>query len=1034
LLGIETVSLYHFQEQSSSSSSRLSLASAQWDDNAPNNDAYAYAGNKVWLGRHFSGQSAGYIDDRHICLVSGSRGGKGTSFIVNNLVLWPGSCVVVDPKGENATVTAARRGNGSEYCEGMGQTVHVLDPFAIAQVPEEYRASFNPLDAIDPYGEDAVDEVGRIANSIVVADKKSKDPFWDESARELLKGLILHVLTAEYIKPDQKNLITVRQFISRGDWITTRHCKILFEEGVLEEQDIPSPHTLLFQKMAENEAFNGAIAGIGQRYVDLIEQDEKLFRSVLQTLNTHTEFLDSPGLMRTIQSSSFSLSELKTNPKGVTVYLTLPQRYMETHYRWLRMMISLTVTEMEKVRHQPLSGHSILMLLDEFAGLKRMEIIESAVAQMAGFGLKLFFVLQTLAQLKETYGEGWETFLANAGTKIFSSIGDDFSAQYISKLIGETEVLRDLKTSSSTQGTSDAVANTKGTSHQKTFGKSSSTSNGTSWGRSSNYKGWLFPDSRSRQRGGSDTTTTGTSSGESWGESTSSSNTHTLSESLTQGYNQNLQKTLLISSDEVMRLFSRVDDTNDPRYPGLALVLIMGNNPFPVKRTNYYQDSFFLGTFDPHPDHPNQTRKLWSSELIRTPNYAALLRDPVVEYSQGSNHSDNAGIYLTGRLSITCLATNIFPDTSIASVNDVLRIPVIPCPVKVKSLFLEHGEQTKPQDAIAEVLLNARQIAQILEEIRPYEEAYKRMLEGKASIRKDLSLGSLSGKIFPLLKSIGNFIVSSIVIGIILFFAAKLLENKDSARKEVFRQDISEKIKAQADKEAASKPEITLYKPSFSCQPFDPMTSTEKAICTHEELANADVEMRHIYDAKIAILSDEGDQQLRDNQAEWRSRRNTCGSDTACILNHYKERIQFLKNLDYKEEQETEEKQHPVEQQKPNRQSQSASRRGRSPIDFLEFATERLSPAGYEILVDKQTRQPYPASINNQPALIVGVRNNTTGQSETFIESAAVNGGYRLTPVAINNSTMTAQYDPTRPTLQTNPQGGLDVIRPPQQQ
>ena len=54
-------------------------------------------------------------DDRHVCLVSGTRGGKGVGVIVPNLCFWPGSCIVVDPKGENATVTARRRGGGSEY-------------------------------------------------------------------------------------------------------------------------------------------------------------------------------------------------------------------------------------------------------------------------------------------------------------------------------------------------------------------------------------------------------------------------------------------------------------------------------------------------------------------------------------------------------------------------------------------------------------------------------------------------------------------------------------------------------------------------------------------------------------------------------------------------------------------------------------------------------------------------------------------------------------------------------------------------------
>src|SRR5260370_29863210 len=121
---------------------------------------------------------------------------------------------------------------------------------------------------------------------------------------------------------------------------------------------------------------------------------------------------------------------------------------MSTHYRWLRMMIALTVTEVEKVRGQPVTGYPVLMLLDEFAGMKRMEVIESAVAQIASYGVKLFFVLQSLEQLKAVYKDNWETFLANSGLKVFFNLEDHFSREYVSKLIGETEVIRELKASS----------------------------------------------------------------------------------------------------------------------------------------------------------------------------------------------------------------------------------------------------------------------------------------------------------------------------------------------------------------------------------------------------------------------------------------------------------------------------------------------------------------------------------------------------------------------------------------------------------
>ena len=126
----------------------------------------------------------------------------------------------------------------------------------------------------------------------------------------------------------------------------------------------------------------------------MLKHSPEQFESVLQVATRNTEFIDSPGMRRCLEGSDFALADLKTNPYGVSLYLCLPQRFMETHCGWLRMMTSLIVAEMEAVQGKPATGHPVLMLLDEFAGLKRMKIIENAVAQMAGFGVKMFFVVQ----------------------------------------------------------------------------------------------------------------------------------------------------------------------------------------------------------------------------------------------------------------------------------------------------------------------------------------------------------------------------------------------------------------------------------------------------------------------------------------------------------------------------------------------------------------------------------------------------------------------------------------------------------------
>ena len=78
----------------------------------------------------------GFSDDRHVCTIATSRAGKGRSVIIPNLITWPGSALVIDPKGQNALVTALARGKGGEgLTHPLGQTVRILDPLGEIRDP-----------------------------------------------------------------------------------------------------------------------------------------------------------------------------------------------------------------------------------------------------------------------------------------------------------------------------------------------------------------------------------------------------------------------------------------------------------------------------------------------------------------------------------------------------------------------------------------------------------------------------------------------------------------------------------------------------------------------------------------------------------------------------------------------------------------------------------------------------------------------------------------------------------------------------------
>lgn len=551
------------------------LGTAQWADSSDVKEKFRFKDGDFWLGRSLDDEAVplGYQDDRHICLISGSRGGKGASIIINNLCLYPGSVVVLDPKGENATVTAARRGKGSEYCEGMGQAVHVLDPFGDAEISDEYRKCFNPLDALDPNNpankdvfDEIVDEVDRIASALVVKNKSSADPIWDQQSHDLIKGVILYVLTSRDFE-GRRNLVTVRDLITRGDW---EGVEVLKNAG---DKEPPSAHALLFGRMQKNMVFDGIISGIGTKFFDLVTQAPKTYQSVLLSANTHTNFIDSPKMRHCLSKSDFKLSDLKTDEKGVSLYLCLPQRNADSHSGWLRMIISLLITEMERVKKQPASGHRVLMVLDEFAGLGQMKPLEERAAQIAGFGVKLFFILQGIGQLKDIYKENWEIFLS--GLKIFFSLDGYGTQEYISKLLGDTEIIIESKSENKNESKGETNNDGDGVSYERFL--------------------FFFRKKKRFTKGGGKNFQTGTSVG--------------------QGINRTPQKRELIKPNEVEKRFARIEDKNHPEYPGLALVKISGENPIVIRRVNYFEDNLFVGKYHPHPDHTSNAIKYREVEV-----------------------------------------------------------------------------------------------------------------------------------------------------------------------------------------------------------------------------------------------------------------------------------------------------------------------------------------------------------------------------------------------------------------------------------
>lgn len=550
------------------------LGSAAW-----NPTGAPWTEGHIWLGRDRAGQAIGCRDDRHLVTIAGSRAGKGVSSIIPNLALWPGSCLILDPKGENAQKTAAYR------AQRPGHKVVVIDPFDVSGVSDELRGSFNPFDLLNPEDEASIDAAAAISEALVVPGD-GKDVHWDESARQVIEGLILHLLTTE--TGDNIHPGRLRELLTRGDPD--------FAEGVanISGGTASDPFTALWDYMDAADAPLDAITGIIQGTAGTVRSmGENERGSVLSTARRNTKFLDSPAMVRAFSSSTFALDDLKTRDGGLSLYLCLPARFIATHARFLRIVLNLTLFRMETARvgsdgdlGRTATGFPVLFVMDEFASLGRMEAIEKAAGLMAGYGVKLWPILQDLSQIKRHYRESWESFLGNAGLLQFFGNTDLTTLEWLSKRIGETEV--EIETG----GTSEAEQVGSGTSDSTTSGTSRSKTSGSSEGRSSmaplsavsardsgqglmGFIGRSGASTVSTNEGSSAGETVGSSGGTTSGTSTSSSTTTTRSTSRT------IHARPLARINELARYFDR--DT------GLQLVFVGGGEPLALKRTPYFR-------------------------------------------------------------------------------------------------------------------------------------------------------------------------------------------------------------------------------------------------------------------------------------------------------------------------------------------------------------------------------------------------------------------------------------------------------------
>lgn len=354
-----------------------------------------------WIGGGYYYSALG-----HLLTVAGTRAGKGVNLILPNLLklgAFFGSWVIVDPKGENAAVSGRIQ-------KEMKKKVIYLNPWNLLNLGQ---STYNPLDILKLDLMNLSDDVMMIAEAIVPMTAQGDTDHFNNRARTVIAGLLLHLVSAEPV--EKRHLATLWQWLRLDD-----------------EQ-----WGALLDAMSENNSPEAGeiVQATANEIVSLKAQGQKEYASVISTAQKWTDFLKSPALRKSLTPDETALNSADLADGNTVVYVIIPADRLKTHSQWLRLV---TTSLIRAVIRKP--NKDVCFLLDEFYALGFLSEINTALGTYAGFGVHLWPILQNLVQLGDIYGSNWENFISSCSVRHFFNVSDITTAEYVSKMMGTQSV------------------------------------------------------------------------------------------------------------------------------------------------------------------------------------------------------------------------------------------------------------------------------------------------------------------------------------------------------------------------------------------------------------------------------------------------------------------------------------------------------------------------------------------------------------------------------------------------------------------
>jgi type IV secretion system protein VirD4 len=342
----------------------------------------------------------------HILCFAPTRSGKGVGLVVPSLLTWPGSAIVHDIKGENWQLTAGFRAKHGR--------VLLFDP------TNPKSAAYNPLLEVRR-GEWEVRDVQNVADVLVDPEGSlDKRNHWEKTSHSLLVGAILHVLYAE----EDKTLAGVAAFLS--------------------DPRRPIESTLKAMMTTPHLGKAGPHPVVASTARELLNKSDNERSGVLSTAMSFLGLYRDPVVAEVTRRCDWRIADLIADPKPATLYLVVPPSDISRTKPLIRLVLNQIGRRLTEDLHAKDRRHRVLMMLDEFPALGRLDFFESALAFMAGYGLKSFLIAQSLNQIEKAYGPN-NSILDNCHVRVSFATNDERTAKRVSDALGTATEMKAMR-------------------------------------------------------------------------------------------------------------------------------------------------------------------------------------------------------------------------------------------------------------------------------------------------------------------------------------------------------------------------------------------------------------------------------------------------------------------------------------------------------------------------------------------------------------------------------------------------------------